>query len=79
MQIPEESDTAEPKAPDSKAHDPKASEPKVKGSNRHRRLMSAEADASRPLRSGGRAPVALGHVGLVAHRLEMDGAGCFSR
>src|SRR5437879_7952850 len=51
MQIPEESDTAEPKAPESKAHDPKASEPKasepkVKGSNRQRRLMSAEPDAS---------------------------------
>src|SRR5260370_11358672 len=46
MQIPEESDTAEPKAPRSKAHDPKASEPKVKGSNPHRRLGSADAEAS---------------------------------
>jgi polyphosphate kinase len=51
MQIPEESGTAEPKAPESNTHDPKASDPKaserkVKGSNRHRRLVSAEADAS---------------------------------
>src|SRR2546426_11659741 len=47
MQIPEQSDTAaEPKAPESKDRDPKVSEPKVKGSNRHRRLASAEPGAA---------------------------------
>src|SRR6266705_558596 len=47
MQIPEQSDTAaEPKAPESKDRHPKVSEPKVKGSNRHRRLASAEPGAA---------------------------------